>query len=244
MNNKSNFIESFNFKLDAFSNRLREVIATKKAANKLLGIIGKKRNFGFKFTKEEEHLLHGPSIMQKLGPSAILEHARNSRSVQCEEIVGEAFRSKLIPGDNRVMIPSCGRARRVKEIRNGIDDMHRTGELPKLKNRPTTALSTWEKVTKTSKETCRITKTIPSRVLVVTGPVDYNKLLTQQRNLQEELDAKHSNYVKMMSAYDSIQNRIQRRFSMLLKTPLSSDAMECVNAAFDAEKELNELPPI
>ena len=47
---------------------------------------------------------------------------------------------------------------------------------------------------------------------IVTGPVDYNKLLDDQEITAKELSAKDKEYTDLIDTYDRIQYRIQRKY--------------------------------
>eukprot|EP01062_Namystynia_karyoxenos_P059185 TRINITY_DN5061_c0_g1_i1.p1 TRINITY_DN5061_c0_g1~~TRINITY_DN5061_c0_g1_i1.p1 ORF type:complete len:499 (+),score=130.55 TRINITY_DN5061_c0_g1_i1:108-1499(+) len=54
-------------------------------------------------------------------------------------------------------------------------------------------------------------------MMVVTGPVDYNALLREQKEMFEDLGRKEETYQRMVNTYDTIQMFAHRKLSLLLK---------------------------
>eukprot|EP01063_Lacrimia_lanifica_P038599 TRINITY_DN8248_c1_g1_i3.p1 TRINITY_DN8248_c1_g1~~TRINITY_DN8248_c1_g1_i3.p1 ORF type:complete len:451 (+),score=118.72 TRINITY_DN8248_c1_g1_i3:95-1447(+) len=63
-----------------------------------------------------------------------------------------------------------------------------------------------------------------SETMILTGAVDYKKLLQQQDLLNQEAAVRDTSYEKMLDSYHAIQNQVQRRLSIFIKNKPNPEA--------------------
>ena len=276
LSNQEELIAGFrDFKKDEFNAALRGERAAKKAAGKLLNSIGKRgaKKQPTEQTQEQQDRDDSDSLLKTLGKSAILEAAKKKECGVPTE--GGPYRTKIIPEGKRLILPNCSRARRVKELRTSVlesqnmpplspsfpnspgstrtdDTQMTTTTLPQLRKKPSnaTALTQWERGSKKARLPIR-TSPMASQVLVVTGPVNYAKLLAQQQVMREHNERQYVQYGKMMTTYDNIQEVVQRKFSLFLKTNLlpvdedeEGDEPISQTVSINEEPSPSSLPPL
>eukprot|EP01064_Diplonema_japonicum_P004970 TRINITY_DN13296_c5_g1_i1.p1 TRINITY_DN13296_c5_g1~~TRINITY_DN13296_c5_g1_i1.p1 ORF type:complete len:329 (+),score=61.06 TRINITY_DN13296_c5_g1_i1:23-1009(+) len=200
-----------------FASRMREAMAAKKAANKFLQTaLGRKLKLNNGPAK--------PQTLPGLGPSAILDYASKKR----EQLVGEA--PPPAKRDvystftcTKAIVPTTKRRAPKPNSPNAITDVPRANlsqtfaetETPPPKR--LSPLKTHPPVAPNFPNKSAILPREHDRVTVVTGTVDYPKLLEDQRETFEVLKQKDQEYNELIETYDKIQYNIQRKFSMLLK---------------------------